>query len=74
MTPACTPWPWRWPDPGRADDLKRLADKFPTAGLAVIVFAVDAWPEVHWGGGRLKLFMAPKLLACAALTSRASVP
>src|SRR5262245_41251119 len=56
---------------GRADDLERLAQKFPTAGLAVIVFETSAWPKVHWGGGRLELFMAPKLLACAALTSRA---
>jgi phosphohistidine phosphatase len=34
---------------GRPDDLQRLSEKFPTAGLAVLAFAVDAWPEVHWG-------------------------
>jgi phosphohistidine phosphatase len=51
---------------GRSDDLGRLAEKFPTAGLAVIVFDVDAWSEVHWGGGRLKLFTAPKRLQVAA--------
>jgi phosphohistidine phosphatase len=51
---------------GNADDLASLAEKFPTAGLAVIVFDVDAWPDVHWGGGRLKLFMAPKRLQLAA--------
>jgi phosphohistidine phosphatase len=51
---------------GSSDDLSRLAEKFPTTGLAVIVFDVDAWPEVHWGGGRLKLFTAPKRLQLAA--------
>jgi phosphohistidine phosphatase len=51
---------------GRADDLERLADKFPTAGLAVIAFQADAWPEVHLGSGRLKLFTAPRRLQLAA--------
>jgi phosphohistidine phosphatase len=51
---------------GSADDLKRLADKFPTAGLAVVVFGASAWSEVHWGSGRLKLFTAPRRLQVAA--------
>jgi phosphohistidine phosphatase len=51
---------------GSPDDLARLAEKFPTAGLAVIVFDVDTWSEVHSGGGRLKLFTAPKRLQMAA--------
>ena len=51
---------------GNGDDLRRLAEKFPTAGLAVIVFDVDAWRAVHWGSGRLKLFTAPKRLQVAA--------
>jgi phosphohistidine phosphatase len=51
---------------GRSDDLGRLAEKFPTAGLAVIVFDVDGWPDVRWGDGRLKLFTAPKRLQLAA--------
>jgi len=51
---------------GSVDDLARLAEKFPTAGLAVMVFDVDAWPEVHWGSGRLKLFTAPRRLQVAA--------
>ncbi len=51
---------------GRPDDLQRLSEKFPTAGLAVLAFAVDAWPEVHWGCGRLALFTAPKRLQLAA--------
>jgi len=51
---------------GNADDLKRLSDKFPTAGLAVIVFEAHAWPEVKWGSGRLKVFAAPKHLQLAA--------
>jgi phosphohistidine phosphatase len=50
---------------GSPGDLGRLAEKFPTAGLAVIVFDVDAWRAVHWGGGRLKLFTAPKRLQLA---------
>ena len=49
---------------GSAEDLERLSEKFPTAGLAVIVFEVSAWRELRWAGGRLKLFMAPKRLLC----------
>jgi phosphohistidine phosphatase len=51
---------------GSPDDLARLAEKFPTAGLAVLVFEVRAWREVHWGGGRLELFTAPRRLQLAA--------
>jgi len=47
---------------GRREDLQSLADKFPTGGLAVIVFAARSWANVKRGGGRLELFMAPKRL------------
>jgi phosphohistidine phosphatase len=40
----------------------RMAQKFPTAGLAVIDFAVDSWSEVAPRGGRLDRFVTPKSL------------
>jgi phosphohistidine phosphatase len=40
----------------------RLARKFPTAGLAVIDFAVEHWREVAPGGGRLDRFVTPESL------------
>jgi phosphohistidine phosphatase len=42
--------------------LQALAEKLPTAGLAVIVFDAGAWSDVERGDGRLKLFMSPKRL------------
>jgi phosphohistidine phosphatase len=52
---------------GRREDLEALAEKFPTAALAVIAFQVPAWDEVKRVGGRLELFMVPKRLSlCAA--------
>jgi phosphohistidine phosphatase len=47
---------------GAREDLQALAEKFPTAGLAVIAFAVRSWAGVRRGNGSLKLFMAPKRL------------
>jgi phosphohistidine phosphatase len=47
---------------GREEDLQALAEKLPTAGLAVIVLHAGAWSEVQRGDGRLKLFMTPKRL------------
>src|SRR5262245_44039689 len=47
---------------GADEDLEALAEKFPTAGLAVIVFSVRSWPKVQPGAGRLQVFMAPKRL------------
>ena len=40
----------------------RLAQKYPTAGLAVIDFAVEAWREVSRRSGRLDRFVTPKAL------------
>ena len=50
---------------GRPEDLNRLASKFPTAGLAVIDFAVDAWDRVHPHSGRLDRMITPRLLDAA---------
>ncbi|MBO0765566.1 MAG: histidine phosphatase family protein [Hyphomicrobiaceae bacterium] len=47
---------------GCGNDLEALAQKLPTAGLAVIAFHAGAWAEVHRGDGRLKLLMTPKRL------------
>jgi phosphohistidine phosphatase len=47
---------------GTRADLEALEDKFPTGGLAVLVFGARAWSNVKRGAGRLELFMAPKRL------------
>jgi phosphohistidine phosphatase len=45
-------------------DVRRsLAQKFPTGGLAVIDFSIDAWNEVKPGAGRLVQYVTPKILA-----------
>ncbi len=40
--------------------LSALHQKFPTAGLAVIDFAVQDWTEIADGLGELELFQTPK--------------
>ena len=45
------------------DARRSLAQKFPTAGLAVIDFPIDAWSEVKPGTGRLVQYVTPKILA-----------
>jgi phosphohistidine phosphatase len=45
------------------DARRSLAQKFPTAGLAVIDFPVDAWSEIKPGTGRLVQYVTPKILA-----------
>ena len=47
---------------GEPELLQAMARKFPTAGLAVIEFDVNAWSRVKPGAGRLALFMTPKRL------------
>ena len=44
----------------------RMAKGYPTAGLAVIDFAVDGWAEAAPGGGRLDRFVTPESLGTAA--------
>lgn len=47
---------------GNPADLEALAAKFPTAGLAVIVFDGRDWSKVKAGTGRLQVFMTPRRL------------
>ena len=39
--------------------LKRMAEKFPTGGLATLVFATDRWQAVARDIGRLADFVTP---------------
>src|SRR5262249_14225267 len=48
---------------GAPKEMQALAAKFPTAGLAVLDFDVEGWPDIGPGLGRLRLFMTPKRLA-----------
>lgn len=50
------------PGSGDPEVMQALAQKFPTAGLAVIVFEGRSWSKVKPGAGRLELFMSPKRL------------
>jgi phosphohistidine phosphatase len=47
---------------GHGDARQRLREKFPTAGLAVIDFAIDSWERVHPHSGRLDRMITPRLL------------
>jgi phosphohistidine phosphatase len=40
----------------------RVAEKFPTAGLAVLIFDIDRWEDVRPEGGYLDAFTTPKSL------------
>lgn len=42
--------------------LARLAQKFPTAGVAVLTFLVERWSAVAPRSGRLERFVTPKSL------------
>ena len=46
-------------DPAAA---KSLAGNLPTAGLAILDFAVKDWSDVAYRRGKLVLFVSPKLL------------
>ena len=50
---------------GHGDARQRLREKFPTAGLAVIDFPVDAWDRVHPHSGRLDRLITPGVLEAA---------
>lgn len=50
---------------GDVEARQRLIEKFPTAGLAVIDFALDDWAKVHPRGGRLDRFVVPRALETA---------
>jgi phosphohistidine phosphatase len=47
---------------GDASAKKALKDNLPTAGLAILDFAVDDWSEVAFRRGKLVRFTSPKLL------------
>ena len=47
---------------GAEDERARLAQKFPTAGLAVISFDEGTWQGIGPGAGRLDHFVAPRRL------------
>jgi phosphohistidine phosphatase len=47
---------------GDVEARQRLIEKFPTAALAVIDFAIDEWGKVHPRGGRLDRFVVPRAL------------
>jgi phosphohistidine phosphatase len=44
---------------------ERLREKFPTAALAVIDFAVDKWKSIHERSGRLDRYTTPRAVAAA---------
>ena len=47
---------------GDAAGLRALAGNLPTSGLAVFDFTIDDWADAAFRGGRLVLFVSPKLL------------
>ncbi len=44
---------------GTGEALERLRQKFPTAALARLDFAIEDWRKLRPGSGRLALFLAP---------------
>jgi phosphohistidine phosphatase len=48
---------------GDVDMRERLREKFPTAALAVIDFALDGWDRIHERSGRLERFVTPRTVA-----------
>jgi phosphohistidine phosphatase len=51
---------------GDAAAKKALEDNLPTAGLAILDFAIDDWNEVAFRRGELVRFTSPKLLKQAS--------
>ena len=45
---------------------QNLLEKFPTAGLAVIDFAIDRWSDLKAHAGRLDRFVTPRALALSS--------
>jgi phosphohistidine phosphatase len=50
---------------GDLEARQRFNEQFPTAALAVIDFALDAWSKLHPAAGRLERFVRPRKLAAA---------
>lgn len=51
---------------GDAAAKKALEDNLPTAGLAILDFAIDDWSEVTFRSGKLVRFTSPRLLKQAS--------
>ena len=51
---------------GDATAKKAIEDNLPTAGLAILDFAIDDWNEVAFRGGKLVRFTSPRLLKQAS--------
>jgi phosphohistidine phosphatase len=47
---------------GEPSERRAIARKFPTAGVAVIVFDAKSWAELQAGRGQLMIFATPKQL------------
>jgi phosphohistidine phosphatase len=47
---------------GAKEDLRSLAAKFPTAGLAVLEFPAERWSDIGPRAGKLTRFLVPKKL------------
>jgi phosphohistidine phosphatase len=47
---------------GPDDDMRRIADKFPTCAAAIIAFETNNWTEIDAGAGRLEHFIMPRQL------------
>jgi phosphohistidine phosphatase len=50
---------------GDIDTRERLRENFPTSGIAIIDFVLDAWSKLHPRSGRLERFISPKAIAGA---------
>lgn len=50
---------------GDVDERERLREKFPTAALAVIDFALERWDGIHEHSGRFDRFITPRAVAAA---------
>ncbi len=50
---------------GDLEARQRINEDFPTAGLAVVDFALDGWSRLHPHAGRLERFISPRSLATA---------
>lgn len=48
---------------GSDSEITAMAQKFPTAALAILAFDCGQWRDIKPGAGRLEAFTAPKLLA-----------
>jgi phosphohistidine phosphatase len=57
---------------GDREAMTRLHMKYPTAGLAVLSFAVDDWSKVVPRGGKLEAFVTPASLAAAPPRAKAA--